>query len=480
MYLSMSMIAKYLEKYTPEVHITNDAQTIRGVRFFTEQPLDYSLDYVYLGEAGGYFQDPRYKDALLLANGQNQILCHGTEYETLLNAVLSAFEFYSHFEQKLYTAAADHKPLQDILDLIGQMISCPIYVFDIDGVLLESIHEERIPADDHMARLSKNSILGSSTIGQIIVDKSGNVSHDLTDTPQHLHVLGHNNLGSVSMYLSQGNERVGFIMLFPTNPLDISLCLCMEPALARYCADAEEFTDDTSLRKSNHSIMVQLLGSENVPAPVTEKLSRHLGFSSTAVLLVFQSLIIQNYTFRRMLCSELEESDIAAICCDYENKVVILTEDIFFKNVLCHIQEHIPAQNTAVGVSMPVPELKLLSIAYQQCLFALGNTPQAGIRYCRDLAMPYLLQNLRNTPMSIHLLHPAIIILKKYDEESETQLLETLRVFIRNCCRQSETAEQMHIHLNTLKYRLRRITEMTGIDFKDYDELLYIQLSLAM
>ena len=27
----MSMIAKYLEKYTPEVHITNDAQTIRGV-----------------------------------------------------------------------------------------------------------------------------------------------------------------------------------------------------------------------------------------------------------------------------------------------------------------------------------------------------------------------------------------------------------------------------------------------------------------
>ena len=480
MYLSMSMIAKYLEKYTPEVHITNDAQTIRGVRFFTEQPLDYSLDYVYLGEASGYFQDPRYKDALLLANGQNQILCHGTEYETLLNAVLSAFEFYSHFEQKLYTAAADHKPLQDILDLIGQMISCPIYVFDIDGVLLESIHEERIPADDHMARLSKNSILGSSTIGQIIVDKSGNVSHDLTDTPQHLHVLGHNNLGSVSMYLSQGNERVGFIMLFPTNPLDISLCLCMEPALARYCADAEEFTADTSLRKSNHSIMVQLLGSENVPAPVTEKLSRHLGFSSTAVLLVFQSLIIQNYTFRRMLCSELEESDIAAICCDYENKVAILTEDIFLKNVLRYIQEHIPAQNTAVGVSMPVPELKLLSIAYQQCLFALGNTPQAGIRYCRDLAMPYLLQNLRNTPMSIHLLHPAIIILKKYDEESETQLLETLRVYIRNCCRQSETAEQMHIHLNTLKYRLRRITEMTGIDFKDYDELLYIQLSLAM
>lgn len=480
MYLSMSMIAKYLEKYTPEVHITDDAQTIRGVRFFTEQPLDYSLDYVYLGKASGYFQDPRYKDALLLAHGQNQILCHGTEYETLLNAVLSAFEFYSHLEQKLYTAAADHKPLQDILNIIGQAISSPIFVFDIDGVLLESVHEENMPADDYMARLSKNSILGSTTIGQIFVDKNGNISHDLTNAPQHLHVLGHNNLGSVSMYLNQGNERVGFIMLFPTKPVDISLCLCMEPALARYCADAEEFTANTSLRKSNHSIMVQLLSNEEVSVSVIEKLSRHLVFSSTAILLVFQSLVIQNYTFRRMLCSELEESDIAAICCDYDNKVVILTEDIFLENVLYFIQEHIPAQNTAVGISMPVPELELLSIAYQQCLFALGDTPQAGIRYCRDLAMPYLLQNLRNTPLSTHLLHPALGILKKYDEESETQLLETLRTFVRNSCRQSETAEQMHIHLNTLKYRLRRITELTGIDFKDYDELLYIQLSLAM
>lgn len=480
MYLSMSMIAKYLEKYTPEVHITDDAQTTRGVRFFTEQPLDYSLDYVYLGKASGYFQNPRYKDALLLAHGQNQILCHGTEYETLLNAVLSAFEFYSHLEQKLYTAAADHKPLQDILNIIGQAISSPIFVFDIDGVLLESVHEENMPADDYMARLSKNSILGSTTIGQIFVDKNGNISHDLTNAPQHLHVLGHNNLGSVSMYLNQGNERVGFIMLFPTKPVDISLCLCMEPALARYCADAEEFTANTSLRKSNHSIMVQLLGNEEVSVSVIEKLSRHLVFSSTAILLVFQSLVIQNYTFRRMLCSELEESDIAAICCDYDNKVVILTEDIFLENVLYFIQEHIPAQNTAVGISMPVPELELLSIAYQQCLFALGDTPQAGIRYCRDLAMPYLLQNLRNTPLSTHLLHPALGILKKYDEESETQLLETLRTFVRNSFRQSETAEQMHIHLNTLKYRLRRITELTGIDFKDYDELLYIQLSLAM
>ncbi len=480
MYLSMSLIAKYLEKYTPEVHIIDDAQTIRGVRFFTEQPLDYSLDYVYLGKASGYFQDPRYEDALLLAHGQNQILCHGTEYETLLNDVLSAFEFYSQLEHQLYTASADHKPLQDILNIIEKAVACPVFVFDIDGILLGLCHEENMPSEENMSHLTKNSLLGSASIGQVIVDSKGNISHDLTDTPQYFHILDNPNIGSVSMYLYQDNERVGFIMLFPRQKNDISFCLSIESSLAKFCADAEEFTASTSIRKSNHSIMVQLLENDNVTPAVADKFSRHLNFSSTAILLIFQSLVIQNYTFRRMLCTELEESDAASICCEYEDKVVILTEENRLNNVLSFIQQRIPARNTAIGISMPVPELEFLYVGYQQCLFALGDTPQPGIRYCRDLAMPYLLQNLRNTPMSSHLLHPAIGILKKYDAESETQLLETLHTYVRSGCRQSEAADLLHVHLNTLKYRLRRITELTDIDFRNYDELLYVQLSLAM
>ena len=37
MTLSMSLLAGYLEKYKPEVHITDDRRTISGIRFLTEQ-----------------------------------------------------------------------------------------------------------------------------------------------------------------------------------------------------------------------------------------------------------------------------------------------------------------------------------------------------------------------------------------------------------------------------------------------------------
>lgn len=64
------------------------------------------MEYIYLGETQGYYQDPRYGPALLLANGENQMICRGADYEELLNDVLSAFDFYVEFEQKLFLAAA--------------------------------------------------------------------------------------------------------------------------------------------------------------------------------------------------------------------------------------------------------------------------------------------------------------------------------------------------------------------------------------
>lgn len=480
MKLSMSLIAKYLEKYSPEIHILDDTMTIRGVRFFTDQPTASSLEYVYLGQAGSYFQDPRYADALLLANGQNQIICRGADYETLLNDVLSAFEYYTRFEQRLYMAAADHLPMGNILDIIKDAVFCPFLVFDIDGNLIGMCHEDNLQEEHFIAHIRKNDTLGFHTLGQIFIDKHGQVAHDLSDVPQYLHIVGQENIGSVSMYLYQGEEKIGFVLFFASEGLDAAFGMCMEPMLAKYCAEAAEFTSPDSVRRSSHSIMIQLLQKEDVSSSVIEKFEKRLSFSSNAILLLFHSIMIQNYTFRRMLGAEVEASGIPCISCECEKDVAILTGEKHLTDLLRFIQSRIPPENISIGISMPVPHFALLYVAYQQCVFALNAAQGAGIRYCRDLALPCLLQNLRNDPMSANLIHPIIGILQKYDADYDTQLLMTLRTYIYNGCRQSETAQKLHVHLNTLKYRLRRISELSGVDFKDYDELLYIQLSLAM
>ncbi|MFB9185705.1 PucR family transcriptional regulator [Dactylosporangium sucinum] len=43
-------------------------------------------------------------------------------------------------------------------------------------------------------------------------------------------------------------------------------------------------------------------------------------------------------------------------------------------------------------------------------------------------------------------------------------LLETLRSFVRHGHNRSRVAQDLHVHRNTLDYRLGRITAMTGLD----------------
>lgn len=70
--------------------------------------------------------------------------------------------------------------------------------------------------------------------------------------------------------------------------------------------------------------------------------------------------------------------------------------------------------------------------------------------------------------------------LQKKDLESQTSLLKTLEVYLLNNCRLKPTAEQLFIHTNTLKYRMKQITDLTSIDFDDFNTRcqLYIDLQL--
>ncbi|MEH7222190.1 helix-turn-helix domain-containing protein [Bacillus sp. JJ1566] len=73
-----------------------------------------------------------------------------------------------------------------------------------------------------------------------------------------------------------------------------------------------------------------------------------------------------------------------------------------------------------------------------------------------------------------------IQILQKKDLESQTNLLETLEIYLLNNGRLKPTADQLFIHINTLKYRLNQITDLTEIDFDDFNMRcqLYIDLQL--
>ena len=76
--------------------------------------------------------------------------------------------------------------------------------------------------------------------------------------------------------------------------------------------------------------------------------------------------------------------------------------------------------------------------------------------------------------------HPDLKLLMEYDQKNDTQLAETLYMYLRNERNYSMTAEAMFIHRNTILYRLKKIDSLVSINYDDYDERQYIILSYEL
>lgn len=65
--------------------------------------------------------------------------------------------------------------------------------------------------------------------------------------------------------------------------------------------------------------------------------------------------------------------------------------------------------------------------------------------------------------------HSAVALLRDYDYIHETELLESLRVYLTHNRSIGESAAALYIHRNTMNYRIARINELTQLDLGDPD-----------
>ncbi|MGF1471693.1 MAG: PucR family transcriptional regulator [Rubrobacteraceae bacterium] len=72
------------------------------------------------------------------------------------------------------------------------------------------------------------------------------------------------------------------------------------------------------------------------------------------------------------------------------------------------------------------------------------------------------------------LVHP----LADYDEDRGSDLIKTLSVYFETGANASETADRLFLHRNSLLYRLERIQELTGLDLREPEARLALQLGL--
>jgi DNA-binding PucR family transcriptional regulator len=68
--------------------------------------------------------------------------------------------------------------------------------------------------------------------------------------------------------------------------------------------------------------------------------------------------------------------------------------------------------------------------------------------------------------------------LLEYDRSHGAELVKTLEAFFTANCSPKEAATLLHVHRNTVLYRLERIAEITGLDLNASDVRLRLHLAL--
>jgi len=129
-----------------------------------------------------------------------------------------------------------------------------------------------------------------------------------------------------------------------------------------------------------------------------------------------------------------------------------------------------------IGVGQYYPDLGGLRKSYQDAKLALGvGTKVWGsgrVYHIKDVGMYITLANT-TTERKAELAHQILNPLMR-----DTQLFTTVQTFLANNLNLTDAATKLHIHRNTLIYRLDKTKKLIALDPRHFDDALQIKLGL--
>lgn len=103
--------------------------------------------------------------------------------------------------------------------------------------------------------------------------------------------------------------------------------------------------------------------------------------------------------------------------------------------------------------------------------------PDRSVFQYTDYILPaILLPRIKDMP-PVNYMPKIIDQIRCYDQIHSTDFLHTLKCYVYNLKSASETAQQLHIHRNTLLYRINKIEEHFMISLKDYNTFLHLMIA---
>lgn len=134
------------------------------------------------------------------------------------------------------------------------------------------------------------------------------------------------------------------------------------------------------------------------------------------------------------------------------------------------------------AVAAPIADLAAVAAARTEVDRVLDGT--SGDVRVTTLAESRTTVLLRETMKLIadhdRLRDPRIAALEHYDAKNSSRMRESLDIYLACFGDIRQAAARLHVHPNTLRYRIRRVEAITGLDLTDPDARLLVEIQLRM
>jgi len=153
------------------------------------------------------------------------------------------------------------------------------------------------------------------------------------------------------------------------------------------------------------------------------------------------------------------------------NNTSLDTLNTLFPQILNYIKENYPNYIVNIGIGTRQKSLEKYKLSYEQaskCInLAIKQKQKNMIYYYEQLGLYQLFYDINNKTLLENFVHNILYSLMAYDKKYNTNLIQTLEVYLNKNCNLNQTAETLFIHRNTIKYRLQRIEEITNTSLDD-------------
>jgi len=396
-------------------------------------------------------------------------------HRTLANLVLQGEDFHS------------------ILHYIHQWIGQNTFLFDDLGELLASSYDTALSVEiltfvKQEANLYMKSPENTLTVNEIKIDEN----------PYQL----------VSLPLGSKPNFLGLLIILSTKKMGDVDIAALEHACTVLSLELfkEQTVFDTQQRLKGE--FVTRLFSEHMDEALIQK-AKSLGLNPArnyiAIIIEFSTLAKNKIhpndgLIRKMIQITNQaflENNTQGMTVRHHNRIVVLlsyqTNTAFplisskIKEQAKWIQQEMTSRNWEIGVAFGIGRVKLglgnvhksLQEAVKCLKFIQSYNWENPILSYSDLGIQrFILQNQEEEV--IEFINEVLGPLIDYENSRKGDLLKTLYMYLEGNQNVKRTADAMHVHINTLSYRLKRIEEILSVDLTDSKQLLNIHLAVSI